>query len=1524
MEQFLKGIKQKTSGAKQRIADFFAPAPEVRTRDFIREIPYESLNTLQDIGQASMRAYAGIAGFLTGKPLTPETEFQKELYGTDKPITFRSVGEEVLPEGSKFAPALGAFFGVADIIPGGGRITRGTVGALVKARDAKTAVKELRRAGVGAREAEAVAGDLARATTEDQVESLLRDRGLLPKAAERAVSKAQEAKTKVFEGLEGLSTRLVEKFKGEPEVIKKGRFDELLNKAKKEGIRQADEELVTRMAARQGDQINLTKLADDVRQELLPLEATPVKVPRWSHIGEDFIGQGRYGEVVYQSPVKTSAGDVHFRTQRGMASRGGLNAQESARLEQLEIKMDRVDRLPAEEMAEYQRLAAKRSAGRDEEFPRYFSHVRYEDMADGTTRKILETQSDLMQKGNLDREISQIGLRGEGLTPEVARRNEQLVRKYIDGTLTEAERVEWEKITKARNLEAQKVVRGSELNRLRIYETDTNAHLRTFREEVNRAAKDGKNRILIPDGETAMRIEGLGSEAQGFGWEILREGQRVVEPGARGSRADLEQLTPRNIKVGQRISRENFIPDETEWIVTEVLPDGKFRAVPKNVFESKGIDPGILAQRGAGSRFTDIEGIKRFEETFDISGKIDTSHFVYGLNEKDLVREARRLGLEVAGKVEADNGKWWEIKVPKGYGQPVEAFGAFAGIEEDPETGEFKFDPLKAGLGVGVAGFARRARGDEGFKSIGEFLKGADPEVRRAIDTSRKLTASEIAGLPRTQREALRNNPELATVEGLKYLKSRGRGVVTNVESQRLAEELGWTKEKVLRTPPGTAMASEEVAAVGGLVQNQRNIVRRLEEAVKQKPDLVEELAKQKVDLARMEAVLVGVSEESGRSLQVLKKQWEAIDSEMAKVNKFLASKKATEAEKEFVYRKIAESASDPAVIAELLPKLQKASIWDMIAEFATAVKLYAIPTHVVNVATSIARTGMHIPLRVASAMIDTTVGRLYGGQRQRFLREAQAEVVGQWAGWKNAPKRAFQAILDEQYTAKTKKFEDFTPRIAIQGRLGKETKFDKFLDVFGKGVRMSFRALGVEDALIRAPAEAGALYTLATRKAMMAGLKPGTKAFNDDITETITNPSVDILEQMAKYGDEALFQEDITSEALKTVDKLRRVFIVRIVVPFYKTIVNLVRQGIEFSPLSPILPRTREAFKTRGEASDAMAKMAIGTSALIPLTMHALEGNITLAAPTNPGQRDAFYAEGKQPYSIKVGDKWYPYSRTEPFASWLSNAAIIAKAINNEDEEEVATAMAKAVLEASKNVTDKTFMIGLSDALEAITDPASGKARRFTQNLVVGATYPTIFGNIARARDPVIRETKTIGDLFKARTPGMSEELPARMDVFGEEIERPGTFWQRLISPIVPSEVREDPVRKELENIGYNMGYPSGTAYGQKLPDEAFRVLKGVSGKVVYQELKNLFESPRYQRMSITEKEKAVNKIVGDTRADVREIVGREQAALNEMKNFISDEFGLPDPEAQRLAEKIQKEIKERGMTLEDLLQRN
>ena len=549
---------------------------------------------------------------------------------------------------------------------------------------------------------------------------------------------AKAAGPKIFQGLSNLSTKLLEKFKGMLNEITEQQFREVLNRVEKEGIKKVEKDLIVSLAETQlkeKGKINLTQLAKDIEEQLLPLTPTEVKSPRWSNIGEDFIGDGKYGEIVYQSPIKTSAGDVHFM-KRGTGNIEELTRVERQRLDVL-VQKNISNTMTPQENAEWVQLVAKKQGGND--FPNYFSHIRYEDMADGKTRKILETQSDLMQKDNFALEktpYKSVDYRGE-LHPELKKdafpfafyeksreglNLEDLdrlskefglskkdkpwleewlgkVREDTDKYKSGAIGLEKDKLTNiAKNeLRIQQIIkiiddlpekvdetikekiRKQELQKLESYSSsDPLAQLRTFREEVKRAAKDGKNIILIPSGETAMKIEGLGDRTT---WRQLYDD---IETPAGMRPSGSGKLTPDKLEVGARISRDepgfgnqpNYA-EQDQWIITDVLGDGKFKANTK--IEGRKLVDGKIYLGDVALGYNKIVDGKAYiggrSETFDISGKVDIKHFVYKLNEEAIPREARKMGLTVEGKIKIDNGEWWKIQVSKEAAkQPTIAF----------------------------------------------------------------------------------------------------------------------------------------------------------------------------------------------------------------------------------------------------------------------------------------------------------------------------------------------------------------------------------------------------------------------------------------------------------------------------------------------------------------------------------------------------------------------------------------------------------------------------------------------------------------------------------------------------------------------------------------------------------------------------------------------------------------------------------------------------------------------------------
>lgn len=314
-----------------------------------------------------------------------------------------------------------------------------------------------------------------------------------------------------------------------------------------------------------------------------------------------------YRERIYQSPIKTSAGNIHFRSSGKVADN-------------------------------------------------YFGHTRIEDLVNSDTRRVIEVQSDLYQKGNLERELNtgRLPYKSGGDVPVELLRNNGWTEEQISKAIDEE-----------KNSDKLLEKRANEIKPLQQY-NDPTAHFRIVREEVKQAAIDGKTKLQFPIGETAMKIEGLGTNDT---FKFHTGGSYLDE-------SNYTKLTPDNIKVGKEILQGTGDYETDKWIITDVLGDEKFKAIPKN--QSFPNETGYLSKELGYVPTPGNEGYvykKNTTETFDISGKVDTNNPIYKFYEKDL---GRYLKNKYDAKIITDNKgvSWYELNVSKDKAKlPVEAFG---------------------------------------------------------------------------------------------------------------------------------------------------------------------------------------------------------------------------------------------------------------------------------------------------------------------------------------------------------------------------------------------------------------------------------------------------------------------------------------------------------------------------------------------------------------------------------------------------------------------------------------------------------------------------------------------------------------------------------------------------------------------------------------------------------------------------------------------------------------------------------
>lgn len=412
----------------------------------------------------------------------------------------------------------------------------------------------------------------------------------------------------------------------------------ILDATNRPELKQAERDVIREALKDQGDTVNVSDFTKKVQAELLPLERKGATVE--GDLNDTFSSSyenitlpskirgpvASYHEHVYESPIKNSAGALHF-TRIGTENYFGHTRSEDLPSPKEDIKV-------TEYFGEYKVIAmidneggAKvlKSFGTKEEAEAYKNSLK--DSKDAI-RRVIEVQSDLFQKGRLENEI-----------------------------ITQSDKAGYEAYDESKGdvaagKEAGKAKR-IELSKLAQYSNPT-AHFRMVREEIKKAAEDGKTALQFPTGETAMKIEGLGTGGQ-TQWRI---GNQV------------QSLTPELLKVGMEVNQGLAT---NKWIITDVLEDGKFKAVPKKY---------VGGYKGPSfSPFPEVEIDGKMQpyndeavESFDISGKIDTNNPIYRFYEKDL---GRYLKNNYGAKLITDEQgvTWYEVPVKAEYAtQPVEAF----------------------------------------------------------------------------------------------------------------------------------------------------------------------------------------------------------------------------------------------------------------------------------------------------------------------------------------------------------------------------------------------------------------------------------------------------------------------------------------------------------------------------------------------------------------------------------------------------------------------------------------------------------------------------------------------------------------------------------------------------------------------------------------------------------------------------------------------------------------------------------
>lgn len=222
---------------------------------------------------------------------------------------------------------------------------------------------------------------------------------------------------------------------------------------------------------------------------------------------------------------------------------------------------------------------------------------------------------------------------------------------------------------------------------------------------------------------------------------------------------------------------------------------------------------------------------------------------------------------------------------------------------------------------------------------------------------------------------------------------------------------------------------------------------------------------------------------------------------------------------------------------------------------------------------------------------------------------------------------------------------------------------------------------------------------------------------------------------------------------------------------PFVKTPINLAKQQFKFSPLG---------FIGGDYSKGQIAPASIGSTMMAVGAVMAIQGLTTWGVPKDKDERDKFFASGRKPYSIKIGEAWVPIAYFGPLALSLALPAA-AKYFHSDSKNALTDNEAEEMAQAIQSVV-KYFLHDLPvEGIEGFyglisgsdeTDLGKELGRAATQLIPASG----MIRYINNALDPIYRKTHGFLESIESGLPELSKDLEPHTIKSGSKEGQPST----------------------------------------------------------------------------------------------------------------------------------------------------
>lgn len=891
--------------------------------------------------------------------------------------------------------------------------------------------------------------------------------------------------------------------------------------------------------------------------------------------------------------------------------------------------------------------------------------------------------------------------------------------------------------------------------------------------------------------------------------------------------------------------------------------------------------------------------------------------------------------------------------------------GTGATIGDNPED-RLKNALVGAGLGFlaskpVIQKIAQAMRENAPAKWFGKSGEAPAPTVERTMTPEEAVKAADQEAAQKARLNALRNKPQTVTVGEQTYeldmkaldtpeqvkqavdemarvykkqldagtLTPGSRGTIPNALAQRLGQHLGLTEQDVLNRTRGSVGAVEHVFAYADIMDAAKTRAMQSLEFYNSGVKSFEKELLEDIDrYVQVGYQLDGLLEELGRGLQAaghpnvsgLTQGFRGFVGpfEMLKTHGALNG--------DSVAAMVKEVGLEGA--AGIGKAVQKAGLWDMVAEVTYGFTLSNPRSNIVNVASS---SVVNPILSIMTRNIAETVG-----SGAVIDGEARAMLFGYFSGVQRMARAVAQTYREGGAINLMRSIRDVKPvagsadksgvgKAAITGEnvsalMPRPFQFDpngwlgKLVDGAGAAIRTPSLLMELGDHFSYAVNYDMAMHARAFREGVKLG-KDG-KDLEAFIAKEILNPSPEIKREAEQFAQHEIFKSIIDGHGGKIVDGLNHPAL-RPFITFVKAPVNIFRYNLEGVPLmNRALKSVRADMEAGGARRDlAQAKMMLGGTMAALAGMLASQDVITGNGPDNPKLRNLWLID-HQPYSIRLPgmNEWASYRYFDPVASWFGMAADATHFMAfDKDELTYGEWAMSIVLGFMRNFTDKTYTRDTFEFLDQLTvrpgenaETALDSLKRYMDKKVTTyVPFSSLSRAVRNAVDPYVREAFTLQEKIKNSIPGWSKDLPERLDFFGDPIVNP-RFNSFLPFPLKDN--TGDDVIDELIRIRANVGMPSKVFDGEDLTSQEYhdlveargKKIKQYTGKDLRETLIDVFNSEVYRSNQTTD---AARKLMVESTVE-----GINQAAYA----IMADPSGANNPrfvkhlQAQKKAEAL------------------